>query len=180
MSSISVHPSWPGARVRDRRATELFIRFLLAALAVGICYCFEWTFLRGLTMTLNARVDALAGVVLQPLSSTQVMWNGGVYRYVIACTFADVWCAALPLVWDFRVGLPANLKFVAIFTVGLFAFNVFRLSLSDVVVAHRVPWDWGHNVVGGVAYFAVWEVVWRRMRAVVPSERKKADIAVRL
>jgi hypothetical protein len=131
---------------------------------VALCYCFQWEFLRAWTLQLNLHLDALLGVYLEPISSTSVLWRGHVYRYVIACTMADVWCGSLPLLWRTRlhpesVGLNmlSNLRTLLLFTPALLLFNVCRLSLSDVLVAHGVSWNLGHNVVSGLAYFLIWQ-----------------------
>jgi hypothetical protein len=79
---------------------------------------------------------------------------------VIACTFADVWCAAIPLVWDLRRALSRNLLTVFLLALALVLFNVVRLSASDVLFARGLPWWLAHDVLGGVAYFIVWTWVW--------------------
>jgi hypothetical protein len=158
----------PASRIRSRRGTTEFVfRFLLAGLAVTICYCFRWEFLRFLTMELNLRLDALAGVHLQRITFDTVAWNGATYHYAIACTMADVWCGAIPLIWDIRSRVVANLRYLAILTVALFTFNVFRLSVSDVLVAAGLSWDLGHNVISGVAYFLIWTIIRKRTKSLV-------------
>ncbi len=139
---------------------EFVVRALLAAVAVVICYQFRWDWLRFLTSELNLRLDALAGVNLHRSSFDTVLWRGESYRYVIACTFADVWCGAVPLVWDLRRTFVSNLSRILLFGLALVVFNVFRLSLSDVVIAWGAPWDLAHGIIGGLAYFAVWLWIW--------------------
>lgn len=147
--------------------TEFVVRAVLAALAVVVCYQFSWGPLRFVVSELNLRLDALAGVSLQRVSADTVMWHGQLYRYVIACTFADVWCGAIPLIWKWG-GPPKpvllvwgnNLARILAFGVVLIAFDAFRLSVSDVLFAAGVPWDLAHGIVGGLAYFAVWIWIW--------------------
>lgn len=91
-----------------------------------------------------------------------VTWRGVTYHYEIACIFADVWCGALPLLWKARQSLAANLRHLAWFSVGLMAFNVLRLSASDVLFSWGMPWVWAHEALGGAAWFAVWAYVWTR------------------
>jgi len=143
-------------------AGELPLRFALVAAAVCVCYLFEWHWLRWLTAEFNSRLDLLAGVHLQRISYDTVAYNGKVYKYVIACTFADVWCGAIPLLWSLRASVSRNLYLIAIFTVGLFAFNVVRLSISDVLFAAGLSWDLAHNVLSGVAYYLIWRWIWAR------------------
>jgi hypothetical protein len=162
MSSTTLTGWWPGRCTRERRAaTELFVRLTLAAIAVGLCYCFAWQHLRSFTLELNLRLDAVFGVYLQRISADAVVWRGVVYRYAVPCTMADVWCAAIPLVWSLRQRVTRNLAWLAVFAVELLLFNVARLTLSDVLVAAGASWNIGHNIVAGLAYYAIWELAVR-------------------
>lgn len=149
---------------------ELFVRLALSAAAVGLCYLFEWHWLRALTCNLNMLTDAWLGVDLVRVQPDVVLWHGAYYHYAIACTFADAWCGALPLIWDLRSSIPNNLRSLASFTVVLFAFNIARLTFSDVLVAHGTTWAVGHSMVGGICYFALWlwivrvQALWRHDR----------------
>lgn len=149
------------AGISRRLSPELLVRFGLVAVAVGVCYLFDWRWLRLLTCELNLRLDLLAGVQLQRLSPDTVIWQGSVFRYAIACTFADVWCGAIPLVWNLRKSVMQNTAFVFFFGCALLAFNVFRLSVSDVLFAAGIPWDLAHNVISGVSYFLIWHWIWK-------------------
>jgi hypothetical protein len=142
-------------------SSEMMVRFALVPLAVAICYCFEWRQLRFLTSEANLRVDLLAGISLQRLSYDTLAWRGVLYRYENACTFVDVWFGCLPLLWQWGRGLIKNVLFFSGMALALFAFNVFRLSVSDVLFAVGLPWDLAHNVISGLAYFLVWVWVWR-------------------
>jgi hypothetical protein len=117
----------------SRSASALLIRFALAALAVALSYFFRWEFLRFLTSEANLRLDLLAGIHLQRISADAVMWKGVLYGYENPCTFVDVWFGSLPLLWSVRRSVARNLGFMAVVAVGMFAFNVFRLSVSDVL-----------------------------------------------
>jgi hypothetical protein len=138
-------------------SSSLVLRFALSALAVLICYQFQWEWLRAATSEWNLRLDALFGVHLQRISFDTVIYRGATYRYVIACTMADAFCGALPLVWNLRRTVMQNLSFIIAFAAGLFVFNVVRLSFSDILFARGLSWDWAHNVVSGVSYFLLWE-----------------------
>ena len=142
-------------------SSEMMVRFALVPLAVAICYCFEWRQLRFLTSEANLRLDLLAGISLQRLSYDTVTWRGALYRYENACTFVDVWFRCLPLLWHWGRGLIKNVLFFSGMALALFAFNVFRLSLSDSLFAAGLPWNVAHNVISGLAYFLVWVWVWR-------------------
>jgi hypothetical protein len=146
---------------RISKPFEIALRFALVAIGVLICYQFEWHWLRYLTSELNLRLDALAGVHLQRVSHDTVMWGGRTYHYVNSCTFADVICGAVPLLWNLRKTITQNLARIVMVGVVLIAFNVFRLSVSDVLYAQGLSWNLAHNVISGVSYFLVWTYLWR-------------------
>jgi hypothetical protein len=141
----------------------LACRLSITAIAVASCYLFQWQCLRYLTSELNRQLVAMAGIYLERVSADTVIWNGVYYQYGNACIFADVWCGSLPLLWDVRVSVLANIQILAPFTLGLFVFNIIRLSLSDILCQMGVPWFVGHNVLGGVAYFLVWKWIWNNV-----------------
>ncbi len=145
-------------------AREMAVRCLLATIAVVVCYCFQWEWLRRLTADGNVFLDSLVAVHLQRLSFDTVAWHGQLYRYVVACTFADVWCGSLGFLWRTADSFLRNLATIAVWSLLLFSFNVFRLSFSDVLFAQGLSWNLAHNVVSGIAYFAVWQVLWWRLR----------------
>jgi hypothetical protein len=144
----------------ERIDAELVIRIVLCAVGVLLCYCFRWEWLRYLTSELNMRLDDLAGVHLERVAKDVVLWRGEVYWYTNGCAFADVWCGAIPLVWNLRRNIAANLLRIAIFSIVLLIFNVVRLSFSDILFAQGVPWWLAHEAVAGVAYFVVLAWIW--------------------
>ena len=152
----------PGASDQSRTSTQLVLRLVLSFVAVVVCYRYDWQWLKSITATLNLRLDNLAGVPLERLSADTVRLSTVTFRYVIACTFADVWCAAIALVWKTRDSVTRNLEFLAAFTLGLFVLNVVRLSAADLLYAAGVSWSLAEGVIGGLAYFAVWLAILRR------------------
>jgi hypothetical protein len=141
----------------------LVIRFAQAALAVAVSYLFRWELLRFLTSEANLRLDLLAGIHLQRISADTVMWRGVLYHYENPCTFVDVWFGSVPLLWNLRRSVTWNLLFMTAIAVAMFCFNVFRLSVSDVLFATGLPWDLAHNVISGISYFVVWVWIWSRI-----------------
>jgi hypothetical protein len=139
---------------------EVVLRFALVAVAVGVCYLFEWRWLRVVTLQLNALLDGLAGIHLQRIGFDTVEWRGAIYKYQIACTLADVWCGAIPLVWNLRKSVLRNIVYVLGVGAAMMAFNVVRLSFSDVLFARGMSWDLAHNVVSGISYYLVWMWIW--------------------
>jgi hypothetical protein len=157
--ALSVDDLQRAARAHPR---QLAIRIGIAALAVLVCHLLPWHWLRYATSEGNIRLDKLAGISLQRVSFDLVMWHGALYRYEVACTFADVWCGAIPLLWNTRISVARNLRALLLFSVALFLLNVLRLSISDVLYGWGVPWVWAHEAFGGVAYLVVWAYIWTR------------------
>lgn len=155
---VLTQPSRSGSRT-------LLVRFAWAALAVAFSYCFRWEFLRFLTSEANLRMDLLFGIHLHRISPDVVMWRGILYRYENACTFVDVWFGSIALLWNLRRSIIHNISFLVAVAMGMFCFNVFRLSVSDVLFAAGLPWDWAHNVISGISYFVVWIWICKRLRA---------------
>lgn len=150
------------------RSRALLVRFALAAIAVAISYCFRWAFLRYWTSEANLRIDLLFGIHLLRVSVDSVMWKGVLYRYENACTFIDVFFGSIPLLWQLHQSIVRNLGFLALVALGMFCFNVFRLSVSDSLFSAGLSWDLAHNVVSGISYFAVWVWIWHRLRPSAP------------
>ena len=147
----------------ESQSRALAIRFALAALAVATSYFFRWELLRFLTSEANLRLDLLAGIHLQRISADMVMWKGVLYRYENPCTFVDVWVGSIPLLWNLRRSIVWNFLFMAVVAAAMFCFNVFRLSVSDVLFAAGLPWNVAHNVISGISYFVVWVWIWNRL-----------------
>lgn len=161
--AVLTQPSRSGPQSR-----ALLVRFALAAVAVAFSYCFRWEFLRFLTSEANLRFDSLFGIHLQRISADTVMWRGVVYHYENACTFVDVFFGSIPLLWNLRRTIVENVLFLTVVAGGMFFYNVFRLSVSDVLFAAGLPWDLAHNVISGLTYFVVWVWIWKRLRADAP------------
>ena len=156
-------------------AASLFIRLALVPLCVGICYLFSWHFLRSLTADLNVGFDSLLGLHLERVSAEYVAWHGVLYRYVVACTMVDVWFGSLPLVWNPHRTVGQNLGWLAAFAVGSFAFNIFRLSLSDLIFSRGVSWNLAHNALSGAAYFVVWLWLWNNRHSPLKAYRAQGN-----
>ena len=162
MSATSINVA--AAPVESSRlvSPSLVFRLILSALAVLACYQLQWDWLRSLTCDWNTRIDAVFGVYLHRVAFDTVLFRGQSYHYAVACTMADVFCGAIPLILDRKLGIRRNLILVAAFAVALVSFNVLRLSFSDVIFAWGLSWNWAHNVVSGVCYFIIWEWILTR------------------
>lgn len=161
--SVAVHEN-SSVPLEDDRGRSLLtgwiVRILLSAIGVIVSYQFEWHALRHVTADLNMRLDALFGLQQDWAGAESLLWNGRIFSFVNACTFVDVAFGAIPLLWRLRWSVQRNVIYLITFLVGLFAFNVVRLSISDLIFAAGVPWWLAHEVVAGAAYCAVWIWIW--------------------
>jgi len=95
----------------------------------------------------------------QRVSADTIRVQGDFFRFVISCTFVDVVMGAIPLVWNLKKSISGNLLTVITLAIGLFGFNVMRLEIGQLLYAYGAPWGVADEVLGGVAYFAVWLVI---------------------
>jgi len=124
--------------------------------AVVVCYQFEWGDLRYFTSEVALRFADWRGFPAQRLGPYLIGWNGSLFQFGIGCTFADVFCGAIPLLWISWLGMIRNLRNIAGLAVALFIFNIIRRCLTDFIFSAGVPWLVADEGIGGVAYFAVW------------------------
>jgi hypothetical protein len=140
----------------SRLFSELSWRLPLCVLAVLICYQFEWTWLRFATSEATLRFVEWCGYPGRRLSPHLIAWNDQRFEFGIGCTFADVFCGAVPLLWIRSAGILRNSAFVIVFAAGLFVFNLLRQATADLIFAAGAPWALADNILGGLSYFAVW------------------------
>jgi hypothetical protein len=146
----------PAVSTRRRQQLIWLNRWLSVACAVALCHSFQWTWLCALTQRANLALDSWFGVIMQPLTATTIEFHGVLYQYQVSCTFADVWCGLVPLIWMRSKSGAWNAAWLALWAIGLFVFNIARLSLSDLLFAHGMSWALAHSVLGGVCYYVVW------------------------
>jgi len=146
-----------------RLSPTLLKRLPLVLAAVVACYQFNWDSLRYLTSEVALRFAELRGFPAERLGPDLISWNGGLYQFGIACTFADVFCGAVPLVWG--SGAACNIRNIVGLAAALFVFNLIRRCLTDLVFSAGAPWPVADQAIGGAAYFAVWVclVRWREL-----------------
>jgi len=146
-----------------RLSPTLLKRLPLVLVAVVACYQFNWDSLRYLTSEVALRFAELRGFPAERLGPDLISWNGGLYQFGIACTFADVFCGAVPLVWG--SGAACNIRNIVGLAAALFVFNLIRRCLTDLVFSAGAPWPVADQAIGGAAYFAVWIclVRWREL-----------------
>jgi hypothetical protein len=135
---------------------QVLYRAPLVALAVLACYLFDWDSLRYITSEICLRLAHARGVEGWRLGRDLIVIDGAAYQYTIACTFADVFCGAIPLLWIRPAGVARNLRNLGAFAAILFFLNIVRLCITDMMVEHDVPWTIADECLGGLAYFTVW------------------------
>jgi len=126
---------------------------------VILTHPFEWRWLRLLTAEAILRISPALGLATERVAFDTVRVQEHFCRFAISCTFADVFMGAIPLVWDVKKSVFGNLSTLAVAAVGLFVFNVLRLELGVFLFAHGSPRILADDILGGVAYFAVWMVI---------------------
>jgi hypothetical protein len=134
-------------------------RALLVGVVVTLTHRFAWEGLRYLTSEIVLRLSGSAGLSAERLSADTIRVQGNLFQFVISCTFVDVIVGMIPLVWAFNKSITKNLLIVIPLAIGLFSFNVVRLEIGQLLYAWRVPWYCADDVLGGIAYFAIWTLI---------------------
>ena len=129
---------------------------------VAACHQLRWGWLCFITSEAVLRMSTALGLSALRLSSDTIVVHGQAVCYVTSCTFIDVLAGAIPLLWDIHRSLRANAGKLLIAAALLFAFNLVRLELAQLVHAAGISWETADGVVGGIAYFLVWLAIWPR------------------
>lgn len=140
-------------------ARGFLCRALLVAIVVSMTHQFAWGGLRYVTSETVLRLSESAGLSVERLSADTIRVQGNLFQFVISCTFVDVIIGMTPLVWVLNKSVAKNLLTVVPLAVGLFSFNVVRLEIGQLLYARGVPWFLTDDVLGGIAYFAVWTLI---------------------
>jgi len=157
----------------------VFCRAGLAALAIAICYRFEWTYLRYVTSELDLRFCSWMGLSPARIRFDTIAWGGQQIRYAVSCTFADVFCASVPLIWRVAKTVRQNLMVLTAFAACLFVLNILRLWVTNLLSLWGLDWSWMDQAVGGVFYFIVWRWLVRNgeWRLLSPGFQSRATAA---
>jgi hypothetical protein len=143
------------------RFTQDFLcRAGLAALLVGLTHLGDWYALKAVTTEAVLRASAWIGLDESRISFDTLRIGRTPVHFVISCTFVDVFAGAIPLLWNRRRSIAFNLSCLAAAGAGLFVFNVVRLEAGHALYLLGWPWVLTDGVLGGVAYFSVWMVIW--------------------
>jgi hypothetical protein len=149
------------ARIKLPGLSRQFLcRVGLVAVFVAGAYQVPWEWLRFLTSECVLRLSASLGMAGSRLSFDTILVGGQAFQFVIACTFVDVFMGSIPLLWDLRKSVLKNILWLVATATVLFGFNVLRLEVAQVLYYRGVSWTVADEVLGGVAYFAVWLAIW--------------------
>jgi exosortase/archaeosortase len=153
-------PSVPAPLTLPRPTGEFCCRVGLVAIFVASAYQTSWEWLRFLTSECVLRISASLGMTTSRLSFDTILVGGQATQFVIPCTFVDVFMGSIPLLWNIKNSVLRNILWLLATSTLLFGFNVVRLELAQVLYYRGVTWTVADEVLGGVAYFAVWLAIW--------------------
>jgi len=157
-----VTPSLSSPRFIELRFTRDFlIRTCLVAVFVVIAHEFSWEWLRFLTSEAVSHLSAVLGMDTARISFDTIRVQGTEVKFVVSCTFVDVFFGSLPLLWDPGRSLPRNGFRILVAGVTLLVFNILRLEVAQLAYALGASWEVADGVLGGIAYFLVWVAIWR-------------------
>jgi hypothetical protein len=139
---------------------EFLCRAGLVVVFATLAHQFQWHWLRFVTSEVVLRVSLALGMARQRASFDTISGQGTLFCFVTACTFVDVFLGSIPLLWRLDQSLLRNLVRLTAAAAALFCFNVSRLEVGQILYAHGTPWTLADDVLGGVAYFGVWLVIW--------------------
>lgn len=140
---------------------EFLLRGCLVALFVVVSHDLRWQWLRFATSEAVLRLSAVLGMDTARLSFDTIRVHRAQFTFVVSCTFVDVFLGSLPLLWDLRRSLLRSLSRLVVVGIMLFTFNILRLEIAQILYAHGVSWQIADGVIGGIAYFLVWIMIWQ-------------------
>jgi hypothetical protein len=152
-----------GLSFRSSAATRLYslsagvvCRAVLMAIFVTLSHEFGWGWLRLLTSEAVLRISAALGMAAERASFDTIRVEGELFRFVISCTYADVFMGMIPFVWRLKKSVCENFLMHIALAVSLFGVNVLRLEVGQLLYACGTPWIVADKILGGFAYFGIW------------------------
>ncbi|HYL99718.1 MAG TPA: hypothetical protein VEZ90_12245 [Blastocatellia bacterium] len=154
-----------GGAVFLRRQRALLGRVALLPVFVFVCLRFRWSPVVLATTECLLHLSHWLGIPMSRFSSDTLLWKGQEIVFELDCCQMDVFCAAIPLIWNLKASVTRNLTLVSGFFAGLFVFNIIRLEAGFVLYcSHGVPWIFAHDYVGGLNLFVIFLWVVRRYK----------------
>jgi len=133
----------------------------LAALLVIAAHQLRLGWLRFLTSEAVLRISSTLGITTQRISFDTIRVHSELVSFVVSCTFIDVVVGTIALLWDYKKPWFKEAFRMAVCVLVLLAFNLTRLEAAQLLYSVGVPWILADEVLGGIAYFAVWIFIWR-------------------
>jgi hypothetical protein len=132
-----------------------FWRVSIAAAAVLLSLQFEWHTLRFLTSEAVLRITEAFRLPIRRIAFDQLAFRDTIIQFTVACTWISGLFGILPLL---RIHCPrsASLRRGAIFVVGFFLLNLFRIELIVLFYRPGMSWSLEHGWITGVAEFLVY------------------------
>jgi hypothetical protein len=143
------------------RKHELVGRVLLVPVFVGVCYLFDWNWLRVLTTAALMQISSILGISMVRTGADVVTVAGVSAKFIVACTMIDAFFGAIPLLWRTTVSWGQNVLRLSAVLMGVFVLNIVRLEFGFVAMTRGVPWWLAHEVVAAVAYFCLYVFIMR-------------------
>ncbi len=156
------------------RKHELVVRVLLVPVFVGVCYLFDWNWLRGLTAATLVNISTALGIPMLRVNADLIRIAGISARIVVACTMIDAYFGAIPLLWKVNASWRENFVRLASLLPAVFVWNIVRLEAGFVALTWGVPWWLAHEVVAGLAYFVLYAFLLRERAWAAESPIGKA------
>jgi hypothetical protein len=139
---------------------EFLYRAGLVAVFAAAAHQVPWEWLRFLTSECVVRISASLGMATSRVSFDTILVGRQTFQFVISCTFVDVFMGSIPLLWDLKKSVLRNILRLMATAAVLFGFNVTRLEVAQILYYRGVSWTMADEVLGGLAYFAVWLAIW--------------------
>jgi hypothetical protein len=173
---VRVGPARTGPARTGYLPATLLWRLPLVFVAVLACYRFDWMWLRLLTSEAALRFAEWRGFSVERLGPDLIAWNAGRFQFGIACTFVDVFCGAIPLIWMRAWRIDRNLLAIGGLAAAIAVFNLLRRMGTDLAFSLGVPWAVADAVFGGLGYFVVWAglVRWHEWHAALGTRHESA------
>jgi len=152
-------------RRAPRLSLGLLCRVCLVGVFVWVAHLFQWNWFRFVTSESVLTLSTLLGMSASRITFDTIRVHGETYQFVTACTFVDVFMGSVPLIWRIGDSILKNMARVIMAAPLLFAFNLARLEMGQVLYSTgALSYIWADDVVGGFAYFAVFYALWSQRR----------------
>ncbi len=140
-------------RVDDRR---LWLCLGLGVLLRAVALQGAWMPLRTAMAWCVAQSLSLVGMAAELVAGPAIALDPHTtIGLTVRCSHIEVFALVLPLLWDGRASVRRNLSRLGAVGAALFVMGVARVDLSIALFLQGLSWEWAHDGLLGVCYFAV-------------------------